>query len=224
MFNALGSSNTVRERAQSTSGLIMRRTSEEAEQTRQGLISAGIRVMQQKGYSATRVEDIAHEAGVTRGAFYHHFRDKLDIYDEILLRAQALMVSVIRDAHSAELPVVERLQTLLHNLFGHLVENAEYQAILTVLLQLSEQTSEVDAVFRKRNQVYIDAMYSFSPDLDRAISREEIRKGLSSKDIIDGMLCLISGVLDFSPLHRSPDFSKQKVNRIADIFIRGLQN
>ncbi len=201
----------------------MRRTSEEAEKTRQTLIAAGIRVMQLKGYSATRIEDIAQEASVTRGAFYHHFRDKLEIYDEILLRAQSLMVGVIREARNAKLPTVERIRRLLHNLFGLLVENKEYQAILTVLLQLSEQTAEVDVKFRERNQVYIDSVGSFRPLIEEAIKRGELRAELKPQDVIDGILCLIAGVLDFAPLHRSPDFSINKVKTIADIFVHGIQ-
>ena len=44
----------------------MRRTKEEAEQTRQKLLDAALTVFSQKGYTATRLEDVARMAGVTR--------------------------------------------------------------------------------------------------------------------------------------------------------------
>jgi TetR/AcrR family acrAB operon transcriptional repressor len=49
----------------------MRRTKEDAEQTRQDLLDAALTIFSKKGYTATRLEDIAKVAGVTRGAIYH---------------------------------------------------------------------------------------------------------------------------------------------------------
>ncbi len=54
----------------------MRRTKEEAEETRQRLMDAALKVFSARGYSAARLSDIAAEAGVTRGAVYWHFNNK----------------------------------------------------------------------------------------------------------------------------------------------------
>ena len=51
----------------------MRRTQEEAEKTKSDLLAAGLKVFSKKGYQATRLNDIATAAKVTRGAIYHHF-------------------------------------------------------------------------------------------------------------------------------------------------------
>lgn len=37
---------------------------------------AAVRLIREKGYSATRVEDLCEAAGVTKGAFFHHFASK----------------------------------------------------------------------------------------------------------------------------------------------------
>jgi TetR/AcrR family transcriptional repressor of nem operon len=44
--------------------------------SRQRLLDAALRVIRSKGYSATTVDDICHEAGVTKGSFFHHFKSK----------------------------------------------------------------------------------------------------------------------------------------------------
>ncbi|WP_269581649.1 TetR/AcrR family transcriptional regulator [Roseibium sp. Sym1] len=43
------------------------------------LLDAALRVIRTKGYSATTVDDLCREAGVTKGAFFHHFKSKDDL-------------------------------------------------------------------------------------------------------------------------------------------------
>ena len=57
----------------------MRRSKEDSEQTRAAILDAAARMFCEKGYAATTVESIARAAGVTRGAFYWHFRDRSDV-------------------------------------------------------------------------------------------------------------------------------------------------
>jgi TetR/AcrR family transcriptional repressor of nem operon len=50
---------------------------------RQKLLDAALSVVRTKGYSATSVDDLCHAAGVTKGAFFHHFKTK----DELAVAA-----------------------------------------------------------------------------------------------------------------------------------------
>nr|WP_288902990.1 TetR/AcrR family transcriptional regulator [uncultured Sneathiella sp.] len=43
------------------------------------LLDAALQVIRAKGYSATRIEDVCAEAGVTKGSFFHHFKSKEDL-------------------------------------------------------------------------------------------------------------------------------------------------
>ncbi|RME66546.1 MAG: TetR/AcrR family transcriptional regulator [Alphaproteobacteria bacterium] len=47
-----------------------------ARKTRQALIDAGVALFNKAGYEATSVKEIVAEAGLTKGAFYHHFESK----------------------------------------------------------------------------------------------------------------------------------------------------
>ena len=47
-----------------------------AETSGRKLLEAAIHVIRSKGYSAARVEDICAEAGLTKGAFFHHFAEQ----------------------------------------------------------------------------------------------------------------------------------------------------
>ena len=43
------------------------------------LLEAAVHVVRQKGYAATSVDDLCEAAGVTKGAFFHHFDSKEDL-------------------------------------------------------------------------------------------------------------------------------------------------
>jgi TetR/AcrR family transcriptional repressor of nem operon len=46
---------------------------------REKILDAAVAVIRAKGYAATTVDDLCGKAGVTKGAFFHHFRSKDDL-------------------------------------------------------------------------------------------------------------------------------------------------
>jgi AcrR family transcriptional regulator len=48
--------------------------------TRRALLDTARRIFARDGFQATRTEEIVEESGLTRGALYHHFRDKEDLF------------------------------------------------------------------------------------------------------------------------------------------------
>ena len=46
---------------------------------RELILDAALRIVREQGYSATSVDDLCRAAGVTKGAFFHHFKSKEDL-------------------------------------------------------------------------------------------------------------------------------------------------
>lgn len=62
----------------------MRRTAEEAAETRTALLIAALESFGTVGWKASTFESVAERAGVTRGALHHHFRTKQALLTEAL--------------------------------------------------------------------------------------------------------------------------------------------
>lgn len=76
--------------AVSTNAATTRRTQQErTEQTRAALIATARRLFGAEGFAEIGAERIAREAGMTRGALYHQFTDKADLFAAVLDQVEA---------------------------------------------------------------------------------------------------------------------------------------
>jgi AcrR family transcriptional regulator len=76
----------------STASAATRRTGRreaEAQATRDALVRAALELFTKRGYAGVGTEEIVTRAKVTRGALYHHFQDKRDLFRAVFERVEA---------------------------------------------------------------------------------------------------------------------------------------
>lgn len=86
-----------------------RRTqSERSESTRAALVAAARKLFAERGYADVGTEEIVRAAGVTRGALYHHFSAKRDLFEAVYEQIEAELAERIATgalAAKAEAPL-----------------------------------------------------------------------------------------------------------------------
>lgn len=80
----------------------MKSRSEQKDETRSKLISAGAEVFARKGVEGSRISDIARQAGVAMGTLYTHFSDKEALFEEVMRAGKAIVLDGL--AQSQQMP------------------------------------------------------------------------------------------------------------------------
>jgi AcrR family transcriptional regulator len=60
---------------------------EQTQRTRRAILDRAWHLFATKGYAATGTEEIIGELGITRGALYHQFKDKLGVFEAVITAA-----------------------------------------------------------------------------------------------------------------------------------------
>lgn len=75
-----------------------RASAEDAAATAQRILETATARFAEHGYAAASADDIAHAAGVTRGALYHHYRSKPGLFAAVASAQQRMIAEAIASA------------------------------------------------------------------------------------------------------------------------------
>lgn len=93
------------------------------EERRAQLIDLGVRMLADRPLEQISVEDIADQAGVSRGLLFHYFASKHDFHVAIVRHSSAEMLA--RTAPNLELPVIDMLRDVMAAYVDYVSENRD---------------------------------------------------------------------------------------------------
>lgn len=113
----------------------MRRTKEEAARTRAAIMDAALTCFERHGIASSTLDQIAAEAGVSKGAIYWHFKGKLEIFRAI---REDLTLPMLDRAdtsllHGGERPPLARIETYLLDVIAALRTDRRKRRTLAVM-------------------------------------------------------------------------------------------
>ena len=75
-----------------------RASAEAAARTAQQILDAATGLFAAEGFAGVALDEVARAAGVTRGAVYHHYRNKAGLFAAVAARLQAQVASAVVEA------------------------------------------------------------------------------------------------------------------------------
>jgi AcrR family transcriptional regulator len=106
------------------------RQAENSAATRTALVKIARKFFAERGYADTATEDIVRRARVTRGALYHHFKDKQDLFKAVLHEEQLKVAAKCTEAAAKESDPWRALMTANEAFLEACLDPAVQQIIL----------------------------------------------------------------------------------------------
>ena len=85
-------------------------TGPRAERTRAAILEAAEDLFAERGFDATRLEDIAERVGIRRASIVYHFRDKRELYDAVLTDVFGGLYQLLSEVLGGPEPLPERIE------------------------------------------------------------------------------------------------------------------
>jgi TetR/AcrR family acrAB operon transcriptional repressor len=202
----------------------MRRTKEEAALTRQAILDAALHIFGSKGYSATRLEDIAQAAGVTRGAVYWHFENKAQLYKTLVTEIGGRGFTDVIDQAIAEggtyLEVLRRIDVGILDMverYPHL------RAIMELVsYKVGGNIPELAEVFQVQIDIIEGAVQAGADFMQRGIDLGVLRDDLNPKDMAWAWQAFREGVTRLWLMNPEAFSLIEKAPTLVEIFLRGI--
>ncbi|MDD5586164.1 MAG: TetR family transcriptional regulator [Alphaproteobacteria bacterium] len=173
-----------------------RRTKNEAEQTRNAILDAAEQVFFKHGVVRTSLQEVAGAAGVTRGAVYWHFRNKIE-----LVRAMAERV-VLPQEHMLEQLEASDSSTPLDDLsracresLRQMIHDPQRRRVFTILTQRCEYIDEMADIMKTRREVRGRILARFVRLFERAQRLESLASGWTPRTAAMTLQGLMFGLM-----------------------------
>jgi TetR/AcrR family acrAB operon transcriptional repressor len=160
---------------------MVRRTKEEALETRNKILDAAEQVFFEKGVSRTSLADIAQAAGVTRGAIYWHFAHKSELFtemfDRVLLPLDELKAASL-DPNQAD--PLGRLIEVCTVCLRDTANNPRQRRVFDILFLKCELVEEMGPMMERYQTNMRDGLAKVEGALRNAISKGQMPEDLDT--------------------------------------------
>ena len=99
---------------------------------RRQILDAAVTVFARQGFHATRVSDIADEAGVAYGLVYHYFNSKDQVLNELFLERWSLLLAAIEEAEKTDVSHRDKLAMVAGFIFESYRHDPELMKVIIV--------------------------------------------------------------------------------------------
>ena len=179
-------------------------------------------MISEKGYHATRIEDIAAELGMGHGTFYRYFENKKDIFDHVTSYIVQSITEVVADERPDESDSLreyrEQLFRIGDGMFRVFIDNSHISKILFYEIfglgeEMEKRIQEIFDLFGRYTEMYLI---------------NGVEKGFLRQDLHTRQMALAINAMIFEAARRLAQSQEPEVEyklwleSIVDIMTKGL--
>lgn len=174
-----------------------RKTKQQAEETRQQILDAAVREFSAHGVSGTSLTDIAAAAGVTRGAIYWHFKNKVDLFNEIWELSES-KIDQLESEYQVKYPdnPLRILREILIYVLVSTREDCRRRALMEIVFHKCEFVGEMSSVHDARKVLDLASYERIEAVLQGCINANQLPVNLDTCRAAIIMRAYITGLME----------------------------
>jgi len=192
-------------------------TTRAPEETRRRILNAAFVEFYRTGFQGGSLNHIVDEAGTTKGALFHHFKDKNDlgyaVVEEVIQpRIKANWFDPLTDSIDPITDVKRAMRQFAkeEQANGRLVQGCP-------LNNLAQEMSPLDEGFRKRvEKVYAAWRESLESAFARGVKVGKVRKTISPRNAATFVVAALAGIIGTAKNAQSEELLKQAAEGLFD--------
>ncbi|MEM1104743.1 MAG: TetR/AcrR family transcriptional regulator [Pseudomonadota bacterium] len=179
---------------------------------RDRLVTAAIVCIETHGYAGASVSRIVQQAGVSRGAYLHHFRAKHLIFKAVALRLVGDVFRRLGDMEPNQGSTAEDLRVVLHTIWDAVVTGPEGRVFAE--LMLAARTDEVVAQHLRRPAFRALRLFGWGAQRRIPIAKTS---PLTSSDVVRLAQWTLRGMALDTALSLDPKFFHRQIDLFVDM-------
>ena len=200
-----------------------RRTKEEALATRHRLLDAAELLFQAQGVSQTSLQQIAQEAGATRGAIYWHFKHKGELFEAMMQRvalpAQAMMERAERAGATDPL---DRLRVSACDVLLRAARDPQVARIFEISFHRCEYVGDAASIRDRQIANHAECLSTIEVAIRDCVKEGLLPKSVEPRLAAIGAMAYVSGILYHWVLNPRSFSLEKNAESLVDTYFRGL--
>lgn len=163
-------------------GQKMTKRARQAIETRNRIYESANRILQRHGFDNMTVEMISKEAEISVGAFYHHFKSKYEILNEVFIRADDYFFDHVfnqLEGHSTPIKIIKFFEHYARFIFGQGLDH-------------------IRALYKTQSRIFVDSRRLMVTGLQNIIEqgiddKEIMKNGMDSQELTEFLFSVARG-------------------------------
>ena len=197
----------------------MKRTKEEAEQTKKKLIDIALDTLIKEGFENVTLENVAAKAGVTRGAIYWHFNNKEDLLDYLIKSKDVESIEIMDSISKSDVSPMEKIDMLISGNFPKLKTQTQMKNYARLKMDLYNYYLKYGDN-RNIGKIFTKHLASF---IKQGQSEGKIKSEVNVNESAYTIFCLIGGLYLRFNQQSSAYKSLQSIHGVVKNYIKQLE-
>jgi AcrR family transcriptional regulator len=190
-----------------------------SEETRKAIIDAAEKLFTQQGYTSAGVAEICEAAGVSKGAFYHHFETKQSVFMKLLEGRLTLINQAMQQVIDDERQVPDALMSLAS--MGKLLFLSEGKH-LNIIMEFWEQARHDPETWKAAGAPYEQYREFLSRIIQKGVTEGSLRE-VDPDDVSRLIIAIATGLMLQGVMDTEGEAWGQTIEKYIEILLEGVR-